>query len=391
MFKKLTLFSLIVVLFISFINTNFAYATPQDKINESLKKYQTLDSEILELNSKIESLDIEIDKTTLKLKENNQAISDIKNQIEINESKLKQTKEEIEKAQIVLDNRVRTMYKTNMSSNILVSVITSKNITDLFSRVQAISKILSTDKEILSDINNKKNELDLTIKNLNTKNSELATLKNIIEEDLKTIENKKSEQEKYLEQLNSEKESAFAIIEENEKILISDSLAIANSSSASTSELQNAIDSLKSYIPLLNSSKIINMARDGISNAESRINELNKPIVDNSADIATGTIGNVVKTLTMESTAYYGHGTTALGLKPVRNPNGLSTIAVDPNVIPLGTKVYVSGYGLAIAADTGGAIKGNIIDVYFNSSSQCKAWGRKYNVEVLVIAYPGEW
>lgn len=384
MFKKLTLFSLIVVLFISFINTNFAYATPQDKINESLKKYQTLDSEILELNSKIESLDIEIDKTTLKLKENNQAISDIKNQIEINESKLKQTKEEIEKAQIVLDNRVRTMYKTNMSSNILVSVITSKNITDLFSRVQAISKILSTYKEILSDINNKKNELDLTIKNLNTKNSELATLKNIIEEDLKTIENKKSEQEKYLEQLNSEKESAFAIIEENEKILISDSLAIANSSSASTSELQNAIDSLKSYIPLLNSSKIINMARDGISNAESRINELNKPIVDNSADIATGTIGNVVKTLTMESTAYYGHGTTALGLKPVRNPNGLSTIAVDPNVIPLGTKVYVSGYGLAIAADTGGAIKGNIIDVFLNSYEECYSWGRRQvTVQIL--------
>lgn len=384
MFKKLTLFSLIVVLFISFINTNFAYATPQDKINESLKKYQTLDSEILELNSKIESLDIEIDKTTLKLKENNQAISDIKNQIEINESKLKQTKEEIEKAQIVLDNRVRTMYKTNMSSNILVSVITSKNITDLFSRVQAISKILSTDKEILSDINNKKNELDLTIKNLNTKNSELATLKNIIEEDLKTVENKKSEQEKYLEQLNSEKESAFAIIEENEKILISDSLAIANSSSASTSELQNAIDSLKSYIPLLNSSKIINMARDGISNAESRINELNKPIVDNSADIATGTIGNVVKTLTMESTAYYGHCTTALGLKPVRNPNGLSTIAVDPNVIPLGTKVYVSGYGLAIAADTGGAIKGNIIDVFLNSYEECYSWGRRQvTVQIL--------
>ena len=384
MFKKLTLFSLIVVLFISFINTNFAYATPQDKINESLKKYQTLDSEILELNSKIESLDIEIDKTTLKLKENNQAISDIKSQIEINESKLKQTKEEIEKAQIVLDNRVRTMYKTNMSSNILVSVITSKNITDLFSRVQAISKILSTDKEILSDINNKKNELDLTIKNLNTKNSELATLKNIIEEDLKTIENKKSEQEKYLEQLNSEKESAFAIIEENEKILISDSLTIANSSSASTSELQNAIDSLKSYIPLLNSSKIINMARDGINNAESRINELNKPIVDNSADIATGTIGNVVKTLTMESTAYYGHGTTALGLKPVRNPNGLSTIAVDPNVIPLGTKVYVSGYGLAIAADTGGAIKGNIIDVFLNSYEECYSWGRRQvTVQIL--------
>ena len=72
------------------------------------------------------------------------------------------------------------MYKTNMSSNILVSVITSKNITDLFSRVQAISKILSTDKEILSDINNKKNELDLTIKNLNTKKNLLSIAENFL-------------------------------------------------------------------------------------------------------------------------------------------------------------------------------------------------------------------
>ena len=384
MFKKLTIFSLVLVLSISFINTNFAYATPQDEINENLKKYQTLDSQILELNSKIESLDLEIDKTTIKLNENNKAISDIKNEIEVNESKLQQTKEEIEKSQIILDNRVRTMYKTNMSSNILVSVITSKSVTDLFSKVQAISKILSTDKEIVSDRNKKKNELDSTIKNLNIKNNELVKLKNTIEEDLKTVENKKSEQKKYLEQLNSEKESAFAVIEENEKILISDSLSIANSSSVSASELQNAIDLLKSYIPLLNSSKVIDMAKTGIANAESRIKELNKPTVDNNSSILNNISGNVVKTLTMQSTAYYGHGTTALGLKPVRNPNGISTIAVDPSIIPLGSKVYVSGYGLAIATDTGGAIKGNIIDVFLNSYEECMSWGRR-QVTVYIL------
>lgn len=93
-----------------------------------------------------------------------------------------------------------------------------------------------------------------------------------------------------------------------------------------------------------------------------------------------------------ESTAYSGGGVTATGTVPVRDPNGISTIAVDPRVIPLGSLVYVEGYGKAVAADTGGAIKGNIIDVYVNSEQEAySSWGRKYNVPVYILAYPGEW
>lgn len=92
-----------------------------------------------------------------------------------------------------------------------------------------------------------------------------------------------------------------------------------------------------------------------------------------------------------ESTAYAGDGITATGTVPVYNPGGISTIAVDPRVIPLGSLVYVENYGKAIAADTGGAIKGNIIDVFLNSNSDCISWGRKYNVPVYILAYPGEW
>jgi uncharacterized protein YabE (DUF348 family) len=96
------------------------------------------------------------------------------------------------------------------------------------------------------------------------------------------------------------------------------------------------------------------------------------------------------KKLDCTATAYSNHSNTATGRKPVRNEGGLSTIAVDPSVIPLGSKVYVDGYGYAIAADTGGAIRGNKIDIYLNSSSECDDWGRK-SVKLLVVAYPGEW
>lgn len=102
--------------------------------------------------------------------------------------------------------------------------------------------------------------------------------------------------------------------------------------------------------------------------------------------------GNITykKKISSIATAYSNHSNTATGRRPVRNEGGLSTIAVDPSVIPLGSKVYVDGYGYAIASDTGGAIKGNRIDVYLNSSSECDSWGRK-SVNTLVVAYPGEW
>ena len=100
--------------------------------------------------------------------------------------------------------------------------------------------------------------------------------------------------------------------------------------------------------------------------------------------------GKYKKTLSMEATAYSGGTLTAMGLKPVRDPGGISTIAVDPSVIPLGSKVYIPGYGYAIASDTGGVIKGNIIDLYMNSHDEFISWGRR-QVTLHIVAYPGEW
>ena len=76
-------------------------------------------------------------------------------------------------------------------------------------------------------------------------------------------------------------------------------------------------------------------------------------------------------------------GVTATGLNLKANPSS-KVIAVDPSVIPLGSKVWVEGYGYAIAADTGGAIKGKKIDVFVSSKSQASSWGRK-KVRIKVL------
>ncbi|WP_305071787.1 G5 and 3D domain-containing protein [Pseudalkalibacillus hwajinpoensis] len=94
------------------------------------------------------------------------------------------------------------------------------------------------------------------------------------------------------------------------------------------------------------------------------------------------------KVLNVSTTAYTANctgcsGITSTGFNLKSNPNA-KVIAVDPSVIPLGSKVFVEGYGTAIAADTGGAIKGNKIDVFFSSKSQAYAWGNK-TVQITIL------
>lgn len=87
------------------------------------------------------------------------------------------------------------------------------------------------------------------------------------------------------------------------------------------------------------------------------------------------------KTMTVRATAYTAKckgcsGITATGINLNKNPNA-KVVSVDPRQIPLGSKVYVPGYGMAVAGDTGGAIKKNKIDLHMPTKSKALKWGVK--------------
>ncbi|MBU8771919.1 3D domain-containing protein [Cytobacillus oceanisediminis] len=115
-----------------------------------------------------------------------------------------------------------------------------------------------------------------------------------------------------------------------------------------------------------------------------------KPAAEAEAEAPAETANNETaqNVLNMEATAYTADcegcsGITATGINLKENPDQ-KVISVDPNVIPLGTKVHVEGYGNAVAGDTGGAIKGNKIDIFMPSQEDAINFGRK-TVKVTIL------
>jgi len=97
-----------------------------------------------------------------------------------------------------------------------------------------------------------------------------------------------------------------------------------------------------------------------------------------------GTLKLASSALSMVATAYTASCAGCSGITAIGRPAGHGIVAVDPRVIPLGTRMYIPGYGHAVAGDTGGAIHGNRIDLGFNSNAQANQFGRR-SVMVYLI------
>jgi peptidoglycan DL-endopeptidase CwlO len=156
--------------------------------------------------------------------------------------------------------------------------------------------------------------------------------------------------------------------------------ALQASVSATVNALASAKASRVAYLQQLAAQRSLNQAQ--IGSLESRAQSIEAKArrvavaqtvsaVSSPAPVAAPTPAGP-GTMTVTATAYTLQGTTATGA-----PVGYGVIAVDPSVIPLGTRITIPGYGEGVAADTGGAIQGAVIDLWFPTAAEAAAWGRR--------------
>ncbi|MBU4193825.1 MAG: hypothetical protein KKF66_02355, partial [Actinobacteria bacterium] len=242
--------------------------------------------------------------------------------IDQGESESEAYREKLAGRRRALGSRARSIYMNGRNSK-LVMLFSSDDVSDFFKRAEYMDKVTAEDARLIRSVKQESERLDGT----------LADLKRRREEIDEVARNHASRRER-LQASGSEREELLARAGEAKEQL-----------------------------------------EERSQEVESKFDEINPP---DSNHQHTG------RFLTMRATAYSPEepglsDTTASGLKA-----GKGVVAVDPSVIPLGTRLYIDGYGYAIAADTGGAIKGNRIDLCFDTLQEVTAYGcRTVKVEIL--------
>lgn len=399
--KLSTIFILIIFLF-NTSSVTFAAASPQDIIQKNKTNFQQMSQNIIDTNKQITDSNTQTEKLNKVIQTGTIEITKSEKKIVASKEQMQQITKQVQSSQKLANTRLRQMYMSGYSDDYVVVLLTSKNVSDFFAKQEAVRSLRAFDKKIMDDLETKKEIQNQTMTNLKTENEKLQQLKNSNVVSLKQLGDKKKTLQDLVAKFNQEKDSAAQIIKENEESLVAHAISVINSQSSTSDSIKGGVDTLKSLSLQLNTASVKQKCTDNINLGNKKIaamlaeSEKNAKSAKQVTSVKSAPSYNRggdptnKASYTMNATAYTGGTYTAMGLRPVRDVSGISTIAVDPSVIPLGTKVYIPGYGYAICSDTGGAIKGNIIDLYMNSESESLNWGRR-TVTLYVVAYPGQW
>lgn len=282
-----------------------------------------------------------------------QKLSDLEGKKKETEQRITQTQAKLQQAQQEKKNRVRDAKErlcelqkrqgTNTSLSILEK---STSLTQWLRSMIALQRLqsvyndsLAAVKQSIVDISQAKEQLQGYQSNLASQERQVNDQKAVLDSQMSDLKKKIADGQSEMKQLADREQQAKAMEEAQRK--------------AAEEEAQKQ--------------------------KQQQVQQTSTKTVDNSEAATSADNVSGSKTLTMSATAYSteanGMGTySATGINLKQHP---SCVAVDPSVIPLGSIIWVSGYGVSVAGDTGTAIKGNVIDLHFATVAQSMAWGRR--------------
>ncbi|MGG0299521.1 3D domain-containing protein [Bacillus albus] len=379
----------------------------QQQLQQNDAEMQKKEQEKQAVNKEIQGIENELHNLNNTIAKNKEDQAAIQRKIDETHKQIEQKKSEI----VVLEDKVlarkdimrKRMVSVQNSSNtslVVEVVVESKNFADFLQRMNAVSTILEADKEILRlqeqdlrQIEEDKKTIDEKEASLVVDKQKLTKAQAELQDNLKKRQdNLQTVQAKYnavAAQLNLAAEEK-AKIESNMKAVQETIAREQEAARIAAEERAKAEAAAKAE-------------KEALAKAQAEVAEKQKQEQASKPAQAKNNNSNVEpapkptaggKEIYVEATAYtadpaengYGPGQivkSKMGHNLTANP-GMKLIAVDPSVIPLGSRVYVEGYGEAIAGDTGGAIKGHRIDVLMPDKGTSSNWGRR-TVKVTIL------
>jgi len=329
-------------------------------------------------------------------------IERLKTQISKAEDTLKTSKEEIEKTEKNISRRKEAVgdrmkdIQLNGDQRTWQALLDAENLSDFFNRAYAMTVLQNFEREKIESLTSEKEKLAALQEKVENTQTTLKQNEEKLQVEASSMNNKVSElkekmanNEELLAQISTDKQKEQQRLVSEKAAAEAQKKRAAETAKAEAAKKQAAADkqaqadaaakledeAAEESSSQASSSSTSTESSSTESSSSASSSESSSTPESSTGESSTGS-GRVLQ---MESTAYSWReaGASNLSATGIDLSKESNVVAVDPSVIPLGSLVKVSGYGFAIAGDTGGAIQGNIIDVHFDSIDQCTAWGRR--------------
>ena len=340
-----------------------------------------------------------------------QQVTNLQTQIADNQEKLatlttdiQKTQETVEKRKAVVAERLKSIQINQASESKLEMLLNAKSIQDFVNGVYAITVMQQSEKATIDSLNEATQKLEdlkedaqTTQTTLEANQAELTDKAQKLDTKVAALQTELADKQDQLAQIASSKlveesrlkaEAERAAKEKAEQEAEQEAQAKAQAEEPQKEQAAKEAAAQKASEKAAQATAETSKEETKTVATETKPTETPKVETSTPTETpATETPATNGKVVYVQATAYSraepgSSNFTFNGIDLRQNPQ---VIAVDPSVIPIGSIVNVEGYGTAIAADTGGAIKGNIIDVHFPTVEQCTAWGRKFNVKVTIL------